>query len=347
MVWHAGLDDLDSVLESIQAPRFMDFSEMAGCDQGAAGAWRVSVGMNLAENQAAHAPARNLPPACAGGDHDFERMDALEMQLELGGDHLSDASATWHSLPSCGSFASAEAHVFGVMAGDLSSLHDDDCQSRCTNLSRDDPWQCSSRDVSRVEINHTRESDLLCVVPSVVLTPSSVESRTDTDAAGGAQGALHPVSNLCERECSTGGDTTQQSHGGMESMLREFDALLALSTDGDTKGSRSDDLRDSRPAAACVSVAHLGPRLSQKAPLPASRGHASGRIAGFASAAQRAGVHDAHADPGLECASLYWREDQAGEDLLADPDCAARTHGRERGDAASPLSRTLATAVCA
>ena len=316
---------------------------MAGCDKGAAGAWRVSVGMSLAENQAAHAPARTLPPACAGDDHDFERMDALEMQLELGGDHLSDASATWHSLPSCGSFASAEAHVFGVMAGDLSSLHDDDCQSRCTNLSRDDPWQCSSRDVSRVEINHTRESDLLCVVPSVILTPSSVEPRTD--AAVGAQGALHPVSNLCERECSTGGDTTQQSHGGMESMLREFDALLALSSDADTKGSRADDLHDSRPAATCASIAHLGPRHSQKASLPASRGHTLGRIAGFASAAQRAGVHDAHADLGLECASSYWCEDQPGGDLLPDPDCAARTHGRERGDAASPLSRPLATAV--
>jgi hypothetical protein len=31
--------------------------------------------------------------------NDFaERMDALEMQLELGGDHLVDASATWNNL---------------------------------------------------------------------------------------------------------------------------------------------------------------------------------------------------------------------------------------------------------
>lgn len=27
-----------------------------------------------------------------------ERMDELEMQLELGGDHLIDASATWNNL---------------------------------------------------------------------------------------------------------------------------------------------------------------------------------------------------------------------------------------------------------
>ena len=47
-------------------------------------------------------------------------------------------------------------------------------------------------------------------------------------------------------------DEQRRQSEGMESMLKEFNAPLALSTDGDAKTSRSDHLRDSRPVAACL-----------------------------------------------------------------------------------------------
>jgi hypothetical protein len=123
-------NDIDTVLESIKAPRFIDFLSEGAQDGEANLAWRLSIGENPVPQNAPQPgggfqddddfgkalrlalpcssflwppPAKRRLCSCASSPrthaHDIaERMDALEMQLELGGDHLVDASATWNNL---------------------------------------------------------------------------------------------------------------------------------------------------------------------------------------------------------------------------------------------------------
>jgi hypothetical protein len=165
-----------------------------------------------------------------------------------------------------------------------------------------------------VELHHTRESDLLRVAPSVVLTPSSAESSREVEAAvsTGAQGVVRCVADshaaLTSASASASLFRDESSHmcGGMESMLREFDALLAFSTDP----NRSGDV-ESPPWHA---VANLGPRTSSRiepsretqfqTQLYAPR---SSRIAGFTSSScavprqQQAPVEDLGLDLSWSC----------------------------------------------
>ena len=66
--WQA---DLDTVLESIQAPRFIDFSEMAGKEPQADEVWRQSMGRVTAPWTPSAKSPQNISPSDLADDDDF------------------------------------------------------------------------------------------------------------------------------------------------------------------------------------------------------------------------------------------------------------------------------------